>query len=193
MVVRTTHLLGSRPPLRLMCGCVPREALAVRKLWCGVPSTRAVTSRGGTGLTIAIRVDRCLTALGASPHFVSVREEPLGGDGEAHPHNGTTGDTPPAHADGGELTHGELPSDPPLGFPSHERWLDVAMDGWAELPEELAEKVLELLHAAGQRATQAGGLGFTRVVQSVVCSRWCDASPRSPRCRSRAQAVSLRW
>jgi bacterioferritin-associated ferredoxin len=43
-------------------------------------------------------------------------------------------------------------------------------DGWAELPRELVEKVLELLQAAGQ----AGGLGFSQASATVrlVCSGW---------------------
>ena len=40
--------------------------------------------------------------------------------------------------------------------------------GWAELPDELLAKVLELLQAAGQ----AGGLGFSQTSATVrlVCA-----------------------
>jgi hypothetical protein len=65
---------------------------------------------------------------------------------------------PPARADGGELTHGELPLSEPDA--THAITAAVKEGGWAELPDELLVKVLELLQAAGQ----AGGLGFSQVM-----------------------------
>jgi hypothetical protein len=46
----------------------------------------------------------------------------------------------------------------------------VKEGGWAELPDELLAKVLELLQAAGQ----AGGLGFSQTSATVrlVCAAW---------------------
>jgi hypothetical protein len=46
----------------------------------------------------------------------------------------------------------------------------VKEDGWAELPDELVEKVLELLQAGGQ----AGGLSFSQASATVrlVCAAW---------------------
>ena len=43
--------------------------------------------------------------------------------------------------------------------------------GWAELPDELLAKVLELLQAAGW---QEGGLGFSQTSATVrlVCAGW---------------------
>jgi hypothetical protein len=45
----------------------------------------------------------------------------------------------------------------------------VKEGGWAELPDELLQKMLELLQAAGQ-----GGLGFSQVSATVrlVCAAW---------------------
>jgi hypothetical protein len=44
-------------------------------------------------------------------------------------------------------------------------------DGWADLPDELLAKVLELLQAAGQAG---GGLGFSQASATVrlVCAGW---------------------
>jgi hypothetical protein len=46
--------------------------------------------------------------------------------------------------------------------------------GWAELPDELVEKVLELLQAAGQSEPQEGGFGFSQATATVrlVCAAW---------------------
>jgi hypothetical protein len=46
--------------------------------------------------------------------------------------------------------------------------------GWAELPDELVAKVLELLQAAGPSEPQDGGLGFSQELAAVrlVCARW---------------------
>jgi hypothetical protein len=45
----------------------------------------------------------------------------------------------------------------------------VKEGGWAELPDELLAKVLELLQVAGQ----AGGLGFSQVATvRLVCAAW---------------------
>ena len=47
-------------------------------------------------------------------------------------------------------------------------------DGWAELPDELMAKVLELLHAAGRSEPQAGGFAFSQASATVrlVCAGW---------------------
>jgi hypothetical protein len=46
--------------------------------------------------------------------------------------------------------------------------------GWAELPDELLAKVLEMMEAAGQSEPQEGGLGFSRSSATVrlVCAAW---------------------
>jgi hypothetical protein len=46
--------------------------------------------------------------------------------------------------------------------------------GWAELPDELVEKVLELLQAAGRSEPQDEGLGFFRATATMrlVCPAW---------------------
>ena len=51
---------------------------------------------------------------------------------------------------------------------------DAAQSDWAELPDELVEKVLEMLEAAGQSEPQEGGLGFSRTSATVrlVCAAW---------------------
>ena len=45
---------------------------------------------------------------------------------------------------------------------------------WAELPDELLAKVLEMLEAAGQSEPQEGGLGFSQTSATVrlVCAAW---------------------
>ena len=45
---------------------------------------------------------------------------------------------------------------------------------WAELPDELLAKVLEMLEAAGRSEPQEGGLGFSQTSATVrlVCSAW---------------------
>ena len=50
--------------------------------------------------------------------------------------------------------HGELPLSPRTGFPrccaSAARWWEtVTVGGWADMPEELLEKLLEVLEAVG--------------------------------------------
>ena len=124
---------------------------------------------------------------------------------------------PPARADGGTLTHGELRcSDPVASLPMPrtraqcggmdavalndnavtdtadmlQRQLtlaggdveeleevaaeDAAQSDWAELPDELVEKVLELLQAAGRSEPQDEGLGFFRATATMrlVCAAW---------------------
>ena len=50
-----------------------------------------------------------------------------------------------------------------------QRRATVKEGGWAELPDELLAKVLELLQVAGQ----AGGLGFSQVATvRLVCAGW---------------------
>ena len=50
-----------------------------------------------------------------------------------------------------------------------QRRATVKVGGWAELPDELLAKVLELLQVAGQ----AGGLGFSQVATvRLVCAGW---------------------
>jgi hypothetical protein len=51
---------------------------------------------------------------------------------------------------------------------------DAAQSDWAELPDELVEKVLELLHAAGRSEPQDEGLGFFRAsaTMRLVCAAW---------------------
>jgi hypothetical protein len=48
------------------------------------------------------------------------------------------------------------------------------VDGWAELPDELFQKVLELLQPAGPSKPQDGGLGFSQALAAVrlVCAGW---------------------
>ena len=48
---------------------------------------------------------------------------------------------------------------------------DTAQSDWAELPDELVEKVLEMMGAAGP---QEGGLGFSQTSATVrlVCAAW---------------------
>ena len=86
---------------------------------------------------------------------------------------------PPARADGGTLSHGELRvlSHLSLGFPAmppsraQQRRETMMEGGWAYLPDVPLEKVLE---AACRSATQAGGLDFSRASASVrlVCAQW---------------------
>jgi hypothetical protein len=80
---------------------------------------------------------------------------------------------PPTRADGGELTHGELPLHPALGYPAAMPSMRAqrrreTVYGWADMPEELLAKVLE---AAGW---QQGGLRFSRASATVrlVCAGW---------------------
>jgi hypothetical protein len=57
----------------------------------------------------------------------------------------------PARADGGTLTHGELRSSDPASLPmprTRAQQGETVEDGWAELPDDLVEKVLEQLQAA---------------------------------------------
>ena len=48
----------------------------------------------------------------------------------------------------------------------------VTEGGWAELPDELVAKVLELLQEAGR-----GGFGFSRASATVRCG-WCALGGR---------------
>jgi hypothetical protein len=81
-------------------------------------------------------------------------------------------------ADGGTLTHGELRcSDPVASLPmprTRAQRGETVEDGWAELPDELVEKVLELLQAAGQSEPQDEGLGFFQATATMrlVCAAW---------------------
>jgi hypothetical protein len=84
---------------------------------------------------------------------------------------------PPARADGGTLSHGELRVLSDLGFPAMppsraQQELETVIESlWADLPRELLTKVLE---AAWRSATQAGGLGFSQASATVrlVCAQW---------------------
>jgi hypothetical protein len=80
---------------------------------------------------------------------------------------------PPSRADGGTLTHGELPLHPASGLSAMLRAQRrrETEGGWADMPEELMAKVLELLEAAGW---QQGGLGFSQTSATVrlVCAGW---------------------
>ena len=51
---------------------------------------------------------------------------------------------------------------------------DAAQSDWAELPDELVEKVLEMMEAAEQSEPQQGGMGFSRTSATVrlVCPAW---------------------
>ena len=51
---------------------------------------------------------------------------------------------------------------------------DAAQSDWAELPDELVEKVLELLQAAGRSEPQDEGLGFFQATATMrlVCAAW---------------------
>jgi hypothetical protein len=80
---------------------------------------------------------------------------------------------PPSRADGGTLTHGELPLQPASGLSAMLRAQRrrETEGGWADMREELLAKVLELLEAAGW---QQGGLGFSQTSATVrlVCAGW---------------------
>ena len=81
-------------------------------------------------------------------------------------------------ADGGALTHGELRSQrAPATMPrTRSQRLRETMeeDGWASMPEELFEKVLEALQPDGPSKPEDGGLGFSRALAAVrlVCAAW---------------------
>ena len=47
-------------------------------------------------------------------------------------------------------------------------------DGWAGMPEELFEKVLEALQPDGPSKPEDGGLGFSQALAAVrlVCAAW---------------------
>ena len=84
---------------------------------------------------------------------------------------------PPARADGGTLSHGELRvlSHLSLGFPAmprtrEQRRMKTAGE-WADLPDELLAKVLAKVLEA---ATQEGGLGFTKASAKLrlVSAQW---------------------
>jgi hypothetical protein len=85
---------------------------------------------------------------------------------------------PPVRADGGALTHGELRSQrAPATMPrTRSQRLRETMeeDGWAGMPEELFEKVLEALQPDGPSKPDDGGLGFSRALAAVrlVCAAW---------------------
>jgi hypothetical protein len=86
---------------------------------------------------------------------------------------------PPVRADGGALTHGELRSQrpPPAAMPrtrAQQLRETMEQDGWASMPEELFEKVLEALQPAGPSKPQDGGLGFSQALAAVrlVCAGW---------------------
>jgi maleate cis-trans isomerase len=81
-------------------------------------------------------------------------------------------------ADGGALTHGELRSQrAPATMPrTRSQRLRETMeeDGWAGMPEELFEKVLEALQPDGPSKPEDGGLGFSQALAAVrlVCAAW---------------------
>jgi len=85
---------------------------------------------------------------------------------------------PPVRADGGALTHGELRSQrAPATMPrTRSQRLRETMeeDGWAGMPEELFEKVLEALQPDGPSKPEDGGLGFSQALAAVrlVCAAW---------------------
>jgi bacterioferritin-associated ferredoxin len=85
---------------------------------------------------------------------------------------------PPVRADGGALTHGKLRSQrAPATMPrTRSQRLRETMeeDGWAGMPEELFEKVLESLQPDGPSKPQDGGLGFSQALAAVrlVCAAW---------------------
>jgi hypothetical protein len=84
---------------------------------------------------------------------------------------------PPARADGGKLSHGELRvlSHLSLGFPAMPRTREQrrlkTVGEWGDLPDELLAKVLAKVLEA---ATQEGGLGFTKPSASLrlVSAQW---------------------
>jgi hypothetical protein len=94
--------------------------------------------------------------------------------GEAHPPHSearTVLGPPPARTDGGELTYGELPLRPASrlsGRDAAPRARRETVYGWADMPEELLAKVLEV---AGW---QEGGLEFSRASATarLVCAGW---------------------
>jgi hypothetical protein len=51
---------------------------------------------------------------------------------------------------------------------------DAAQSDWAELPDELVEKVLEMMEAAGKSGPQQGGMSFSQASATVrlVCAAW---------------------
>jgi hypothetical protein len=55
-----------------------------------------------------------------------------------------------------------------------QRQRETVEGGWAEVPDELVEKVLELLQPAGRSEPQDGGLGFFPATATLrlVCSGW---------------------
>ena len=83
---------------------------------------------------------------------------------------------PPVRADGGALTHGELRSQrAPATMPrTRSQRLRETMEGWAGMPEELFEKVLEALQPDGPSKPEDGGLGFSQALAAVrlVCAAW---------------------
>jgi hypothetical protein len=102
----------------------------------------------------------------------SARVFPPTRGGEAHPPHSEGGQCEELHQH--ELTHGELPL-PHLGSPAamlstRAQRRRETVYGWADLPEELVAKVLELLQAAGQE----GGFGFSQASATVrlVCAGW---------------------
>jgi hypothetical protein len=62
------------------------------------------------------------------------------------------------------LTHGELPLHPnylSAMLRAQRRRETVTEGGWAELPDELLAKVLEMLQVAGRTEPQTGRFGFS--------------------------------
>jgi hypothetical protein len=84
--------------------------------------------------------------------------------GEANP-TPTEGSAECGHLPPHGRTVASCLSSPHLGYRPR-----CAQGGWAELPDELLAKVLELLQAAGQE----GGLGFSQASATVrlVCAAW---------------------
>jgi hypothetical protein len=79
--------------------------------------------------------------------------------------------SPPSRADGGGDTRraASYPNTVIRELRAKRRRETVTEGGWAELPDELLAKVLELLQAGGR-----GGLGFSRASATVrlVCAGW---------------------
>jgi hypothetical protein len=77
---------------------------------------------------------------------------------------------PPSRADGGGDTRAaSYPNTVIRELRAQRRRETVTEGGWAELPDELLAKVLELLQAGGR-----GGLGFSQASATVrlVCAGW---------------------
>jgi hypothetical protein len=72
------------------------------------------------------------------------------------------------------VTAAELSLPPLAMLPARAQQETMTEGEWAGMPEELFEKVLELLQAAGQSEPQEGGFGFSQTTATVrlVCAGW---------------------